>query len=181
MGDKNVSSKRTFLKKLNDFLIFFESNISGIALGLLAIVVFYGVLMRYVFQRPIAYGEELARYLFLLCVYIGLGAGVALRSHLGVTTFLDMMPEKIRKALKLISSMITICTYIYLCYISIKFTMLASRLKQVSIALKIPMTAMYTLLIICFFLCTLQSLMIFWSDYFDKDSSLEESKEEVML
>ena len=175
------AKKATFLKKLNDFLLFFESNISGIALGLLALVVFYGVLLRYVFHMPNSFGEELARYLFLVCVYFGLSAGVALRSHLGVTTFLDMMPAKLSRALRFLASIVTICTYIYLIYISVIFTKLASRLKQTSVAMKIPMTAMYSLLILCFVLCTIRSLMLFWSDYFDKSASLEESREEVML
>lgn len=178
---KRQDSIRKAITKLDKFFYAIESNVSGVALGLIALVVFYGVLMRFVFHHANPYGEELSRYLFLVCVYIGLSAGVGKGSHIGVTSFVNLMPKKMGNAVKVIQKLITIATYVIMTILSINFTRTALTLKQHSPAMGVPMAVMYCLLVIAFALCTIRSIMLFWSDYFDTKHSLEEDREEVML
>lgn len=179
--EKRQESIHKTVKNLDKYFYAFESTVSGIALGLIAVVVFYGVLLRFVFHHANPYGEELARYLFLVCVFIGLSAGVGKGSHLGVTSFVNMMPKKVGYVVTIIQKLITIATYGIMTFLSIKFTQTALSLQQHSVALGVPMAAMYALLIISFGLCTIRSIMLFWSDYFDPQHTLSEKKEEVML
>ena len=60
----------------------------GIFLCVLAQVVF-----RYVFGSPLTWSEELARYLFIWCAFLGWIVASRRRSHLAMTFVADRMPR----------------------------------------------------------------------------------------
>ena len=59
------------------------------------------VFFRYVLNDSLVWGEELARYLFVWLVFIGAGLGVGKNVHVGVDSFVRMLPLGPRKLVQL--------------------------------------------------------------------------------
>ena len=71
------------------------------AIDAAAIVAFCGIFLcvlvqvvfRYVFNSPLTWSEELARYLFIWCAFLGWIVASRRRSHLAMTFVADRMPR----------------------------------------------------------------------------------------
>ena len=74
----------------------FVEAISVVILVLVTVVVIYSVLLRYVFQRPLAWSEEVARYMFIWLVFLGFSVAERSGDHFRIEVFVEMVPAKIR-------------------------------------------------------------------------------------
>jgi len=64
---------------------------SGIFLCVIAQVV-----LRYVFNNPLTWSEELARYLFIWCAFLGWLVASRRHSHLAMTFVVDRLPRSVQ-------------------------------------------------------------------------------------
>jgi TRAP-type C4-dicarboxylate transport system permease small subunit len=87
--------------------------IAGIMLTLLIIFTFFAVIMRYVVNRPITWGEEFQLLSMVMIVFFGAGAGFRLKSHVAIDIVVDLLP---RGAQKVIGAVIYALTVIILGY-----------------------------------------------------------------
>jgi len=77
------------------------------AIDALAIAAFSGILLcvllqvffRYVLNDPLTWSEELARYLFIWCAFLGWIVASRKRSHLAMTFVVDKMPPRAQAAI----------------------------------------------------------------------------------
>jgi len=77
------------------------------AIDALAIAAFSGILLcvllqvffRYVLNDPLTWSEELARYLFIWCAFLGWIVASRKRSHLAMTFVVDEMPPRAQAAI----------------------------------------------------------------------------------
>jgi TRAP-type C4-dicarboxylate transport system permease small subunit len=72
----------------------------GLASALLAVavlVVLMQIILRFGFNNPRAWAEEVSRYLFIWMVFIGCGIATARGSHIRVTEIVDMFGEAGRR------------------------------------------------------------------------------------
>ena len=77
------------------------------AIDVAAIVVFTGiflcvfmqVILRYVFGSPMTWSEELARYLFIWCAFLGWVIASRKNGHLAMTFLAERLPEPAQRAL----------------------------------------------------------------------------------
>lgn len=60
--------------------------------------------MRYFLKRPLYWSEEVATGLFVWTVFIGSAYAYRKHAHLGVDILINILPEKIRKVVKLLWS-----------------------------------------------------------------------------
>jgi TRAP-type C4-dicarboxylate transport system permease small subunit len=107
----------------------------------MSIVVFLEVVFRYVFNLPLFWIEEFARYCLVWASL--LGAAVALRrgEHIAVTFFIDHFPEGLRKAAA-VAAHASICSILaVILWGGIDLVLVTSR--QISPALRIPMAIPY--------------------------------------
>ena len=95
------------------------------AVDLLAIVTFSGmflcvlaqVLFRYFLDSPLTWSDELARYLFVWCAFLGWVIAARRRSHLAITSVQAKLPARARALLQLAAALATatfaavLCTY----------------------------------------------------------------------
>lgn len=77
-----------------------------INLGVMAILVFGNVVLRYAFNSGIAVSEELARLLFVWLIFLGAILASAQHAHIGFDTFIKMAPRAVRKALILLTGVL---------------------------------------------------------------------------
>ncbi|MDT8862108.1 TRAP transporter small permease [Alkalihalobacillus sp. MEB130] len=107
---------------------------------LTVVIVFTQVFMRYVLGDSLTWSEEVARYLFIWMIYIGVSYGVKKGKHLGV----DAFPMMFEKKGKLIIDMIaTIAFFIFAVVISYFGLDIVLRVTRESAALEIPMGWVY--------------------------------------
>jgi len=76
-------------------------------IGLLLIVI-HEVIVRYVFDSPTLYSVELSEYLLILVVFMSIGWVLKADRHVAVTFVVDLLPEKLRLGLKLVTSLLTV-------------------------------------------------------------------------
>jgi TRAP-type transport system small permease protein len=63
---------------------------------LIFVLVLAQVVCRYVFNSPLVWSEELARFLFIWVAMLAWSLGSRRRSHIAVTYFADLMPPRAR-------------------------------------------------------------------------------------
>lgn len=72
------------MKKLGSLFNSFEKNAMILALGIMVVVIFTQVFLRYVFNYSMSWSEEFSRYLFVWFSWIGVSAGLKDKEHLRV-------------------------------------------------------------------------------------------------
>lgn len=85
-------------------------------LGLMVILVFGNVVLRYGFNYGIIFSEEVSRFLFVWMVFLGSVLMLNDNGHLGVHTFTKKLPLAGKKVCKLLSDVITLACCVLLSY-----------------------------------------------------------------
>ncbi|MGB0961012.1 MAG: TRAP transporter small permease [Halocynthiibacter sp.] len=80
-----------------------EESLISILLGLMTLITFANVVVRYVFNSNILWGLELTVFLFGWLVLLGASYAVKKGSHLGVDVIINMVNPSLRRVLGLIS------------------------------------------------------------------------------
>ena len=74
--------------------------------GLLLIVI-HEVIVRYIFDSPTLFSVELSEYLLVLLVFMSIGWVLKRDRHVAVTFAVDLLPEKMRLGLNVLTSLLT--------------------------------------------------------------------------
>ncbi|TRW98162.1 TRAP transporter small permease [Paracoccus sp. M683] len=85
-----------------------EENVIAILLGVMTILTFVNVILRYVFQSSLIWGLELTLALFAWLVLLGVSHAVKINAHLGVDAIINLLPPAARKVLALIAGALCI-------------------------------------------------------------------------
>jgi len=85
-----------FLERLTVIL---ELTSSG-CLAVMTFLVIAQVVLRYVFNDPLTWSEELARIVFIYLTFMGIGAAYGRRRHMFVDSIVVLLPLTIKKALQ---------------------------------------------------------------------------------
>jgi len=81
----------------------FEETVLAALLGLMVLVTFTNVVLRYVFNTGLIWGLELTLVLFAWLVLFGIAYGFKITMHLGVDAVLNMLTSQQRRALSLVA------------------------------------------------------------------------------
>lgn len=115
-----------------------ESTICMILLSSFTVVLFLQVVMRKVFNNSLSWSEELARYLFIWMVFIGISYGAKQMKHLKIDVFLKIFPKKIRPYIIIFADVIVLVFAAIVFYSAYVIVMQYFKLGASSPALKIP-------------------------------------------
>ena len=110
-------------KKITPKLIFqnLDAIITGVTLTICVILVNANVLMRYFFNNPIRWAEEVVTSLFVWTVFIGSAFAYRRHSHLGVDILVNLLPGKAKPVVKAIVSVLELLVLIMLTVISAQY------------------------------------------------------------
>lgn len=98
-----------------------ERVVTSVIFCSMMIVVTAQILMRYVFNHPLLWSEEFARYVYVWLVFMGSAYGVTQEKHVAVTVLTDRLPDPVRKALKLVCNLLVIAALLYMLPHSVKY------------------------------------------------------------
>lgn len=125
-----------------------ENLISFSALFVLVISVLWGVMTRYVTERPAVWTTELTGILFTWVVYIGAMTAFRDGRHIRVTLFIDVLPDALKTLLLKAGDVLVLCFLVYVTYLS--FLMMQKGATRPSPVLDIPFSWVYLATVICF-------------------------------
>ena len=114
--------------------------LSGIAL------IFYGVVMRYIFNDPQAWVEELSRYTIIWGTFFGFGMALKHNQHIQVDILYDRLSQSGRRVIDLAANLLSIifCLfYLYFGYILVRDKFVSG---MISLDIGIPMWLVYLIL-----------------------------------
>lgn len=170
-------SQTSVIRKLDKYLLNFENLIAGISYAVMVILVFWGVIMRYVAKSPNLYGEELSRYLMITSVFIGIAAGCRQKVHLNVELFIGLFPKKVNTAIKAVVRLITTFMYLYMAYQGLLMIQAMKNFGQTSPAMRMPLWIMYTVITLGFVLSFITEVIMYINDFFFKGNLLDTPEE----
>jgi TRAP-type transport system small permease protein len=88
-------------------------------LAILVLDIWIGVFGRYVFELPVTWAEELARYLMIWAALLAVSCGVARREHVAVTALLHQLPVLIRRWFDVAIDLLALAFFAFLCYFGV--------------------------------------------------------------
>ena len=152
------------VKAFTEGLVKANRGIIGMMMGLMFILVFINVVLRYCFGKSIATAEEISTFLMIGVTY--LGAGLALRQgrHAAIDLFQNLLPDALRKGLRIALGIVILLFFTGLGYYGVLFAKFGW--AQETIATQIPQGIPYLVIPIGAFLFVIHLLLMFkgWID-----------------
>lgn len=136
----------------------FEITICVILMSVMTILIFLQVIMRYVFSNSLSWSEELARYLFIWLIYLGVSYGAKIRKHIKIDAALKLFPKKIRPYVVILGDILFFLFAIYIVYTGYKYALMQATLGKLSPALAIPYKYIYAAPFIGFIMVTIRQV-----------------------
>lgn len=88
--------------------------IAGIAMGVLVVVTFFGVVMRYCFVKPFVWQEEVQAICFVWITFMAGGAAFRAGSHVAIDVLVDLFPPKVKKVFDVLIYLAVVVVLTYL-------------------------------------------------------------------
>jgi C4-dicarboxylate transporter DctQ subunit len=110
-----MSAKYEPKTALGRFINSLEETIIAILLGLMTLVTFTNVVLRYGFNASLSWGLEATTFLFAWLVLFGISYAVKVTAHLGVDALTNMFSAPVRRALAIVAAVICV-SYAFLLF-----------------------------------------------------------------
>ncbi len=85
-----------------------EETLIAVILGLMTLITFTNVVLRYGFSSGLSWGLEVTAYLFAWLVLLGMSYAVKITAHLGVDAIINLLGARTRKVLALVAVILCI-------------------------------------------------------------------------
>lgn len=152
------------LDKLDNLIKYLSIAIVGI----MTCVVVAQVVFRYFFSNPLTWSEELSRYLLVWGAFLAGSSLVKRQENMFVDFFINKLPYKQLKIIKLFTHVVTFCFLAFLFYYAYKVIPRVS-MRQLTPALGIRMFYVQLSIILGVFLMLLQTVRVFLSALLDRE------------
>ena len=141
------------LKKLGATVEKIYFGIGAAAMGLLAFLVIFTVIMRYCFSLSWKSVSEFNVLLFTFTTFWGLGLNVLKNEHVAVTILYDALPAVAKKWISVLNYIVMLVVDVL--FIKYGWAYAVKMGKQLSMGMEIPMFYMYGLMPLCGVICAL--------------------------
>lgn len=131
------------MKRLKGILKKVEESILILCFSVMGLVLFLQVVMRFVFNMPLSWVEELARYLQIWITFLGIGYGVRTGSHISMDLVSGKLNDKAKYAVSMFCDIA--CIWAFCILFKTSFTFLAGQ-NVLSTAMHIPMQIVYAII-----------------------------------
>ncbi len=141
------------LKKFGAAVEKLYMGVGAVAMGLLAFLVIFTVIMRYCFSLSWKSVSEFNVLLFTFTTFWGLGLNVLKGEHVSVTILYDKFPPVVKKIVGVINYIVMLIVDVL--FIKYGWAYAVKMGKQLSMGMEIPMFYMYGLMPLCGVICAL--------------------------
>ena len=141
------------LKKFGAAVEKIYMGVGAAAMGLLAFLTIFTVIMRYCFSLSWKSVSEFNVLLFTFTTFWGLGLNVLKNEHVSVTILYDVLPPVAKKWISVLNYIVMLVVDVL--FIKYGWTYAIKMGKQLSMGMEIPMIYMYGLMPVCGVICAL--------------------------
>ncbi|WP_304507887.1 TRAP transporter small permease [Anaerotignum sp.] len=138
----------------------FELAVCSILMVAMTLLIFIQVIMRYVFGSSLVWSEEMARYLFIWLIYLGISYGARVMKHIKIEAALGLFPKKLRPFVIILGDVLFFVFSVIIVYLAYGVVMQQIKLNQKSPAMQIPMWFMYSAPMIGFALTAIRQIQV---------------------
>jgi len=135
-------------KKLNLFINNIEEILSSIAITIVVLSAFYGVISRYILNNPIAWSNEVATISFTWTVFLGAASAWKHNKHIHLDLAYNIMPIVMKKISDAVRNIILSIFFVFTLYLAVKFTI--SAYNKPTAILRIPFSYVDAAVVLCF-------------------------------
>ncbi|MDR1519103.1 MAG: TRAP transporter small permease [Planctomycetota bacterium] len=128
-------ARMVILRKIIDFGMRVQSILGALCLIAIVVVISSGVVLRYVFNSPWAWTEEIITFVFIWLSFAGAGVVAAKRHHIVVDFITGMFSRRMRFLVQLVSNLLIMSL---LAVMSVSTAAVMPSLKHGTVALGIP-------------------------------------------
>jgi len=108
--------------RLSAKLNWWVERVCAALLAVLILDIWIGVFGRYVFELPVTWAEELARYLMIWAALLAVSCGIARREHVAVTALISLLPATVRRWLHVAIDLLAFAFFAFIGYFGIGMT-----------------------------------------------------------
>ena len=146
------------LKKIYVFFFKYSLEIALVFLLVaMTLTVFSQVIARYIFEAPLSWSEELARFILIWLSMLSAAYAFKTKSHFALTILVSKLPDKHQKITSFCVHIIVAIFFLLICYYSIIFVNSVN--GHVAPALQISMQIPYSSIIVASGLISIFSLL----------------------
>lgn len=146
------------MRKIFNLLESIEGWVCILSFMVMVFAAFLQVLNRNIFHFPIAWTEELARYSMVWMALLGTQIALREGKQMSVEFFTNLFNKSIQKLFYIIGDLLCFAFAGITFWFSIDLLKMQLDARQFSVAMKIPMTFMYSILTISFFVMAVSRL-----------------------
>jgi TRAP-type C4-dicarboxylate transport system permease small subunit len=133
---------------MRDFLVTIRRAVDGMIRWIIIFLMLFmtvtvslQIVFRYVFNIPLGWSEEVARFSFVWVSFFGASALMRVQEHINVTVFVDRFPARIRAGVVFLANLCgLICVYFFLIG---GIALTTNEWSQLAPAMQIPMGWVY--------------------------------------
>jgi len=118
----------------------FEEIVAGTFMVVMSLTTFANVLARYLFNSPIQWAEELARYAFIWVVFMGAVVCTKRKRHITIDILLSALPSRVSAWVRVVADLCTLAVALAIVYYGAKLTAAAT---QITATLRVPHYVVY--------------------------------------
>lgn len=145
LGDHSMISA---IKKFNSYAEKVEDFLLKYIVVVMTLAIFLQVIMRYVFNNSLTWSEEFATFSFMWLTWIGASNGVKKQSHIRILLMVQKLKGKYFHIAMMVIDVVWLLFTFFLVKYGIAMVRLAYFNRRISAALEIPMTVMYSAVVI---------------------------------
>ena len=146
------------LKKIYVFFFKYSLEIALVFLLVaMTLTVFSQVIARYIFEAPLSWSEELARFILIWLSMLSAAYAFKTKSHFALTILVNKMPEKHQKITSFCIHIIVAIFFLIICYYSVIFVISVN--GHIAPALQVSMQIPYGSIIVASGLISIFSLL----------------------
>ena len=119
---------------------YFEELVAGLFMVLMSLATFANVVSRYVFNSPIQWAEEFARYAFIWVVFMGAVVCTKRKRHIAIDILLPALPAPVSAWVRVVADLCTLAVALAIVYYGAKLTAAAT---QITATLQVPHYVVY--------------------------------------
>lgn len=120
-----------------------EDFIPMLTMSIMIAVIILQVFFRYVLSNALDWPEELARYAFIACVYLGSGLAAKYGRHLEISIAKEWTPPNVSRVITIVAALLSMAYCAVITVWGTKMVLFVHETQQATAALGVPMFWFY--------------------------------------
>ena len=168
-------------------LLNLDVAVASLAMCILVVLTFAGVIARYILGSPFTWIEEIQAAMIVWVIFGAAGAAYRTANHAAIEVFFEMFPAPVKKVLNILIFIITTVILCYLGYYSIQYMKVFAQSGRTTPVLHISYILIYVIVPISCVLQVFNYILVNFFHYSEavvleeiSEEDLKEAREEVL-